>query len=694
MFAGAFWSPFNFCKSNIEELINKENLILEDILDDENILSDLKSNNDKFGKFLHRHPQFVKSLVDYIIKEPKDDESDFKICYKYPFVASEILACEILGLIKAFFEDAADADSHMSLSRNFDQVSQESGNKEVVEKEEDEAGVKRSKSIDLKKEAVELKEEMEKMNIKDEKYEMVGVDLLDYLLSFLDNKEKYLNQTLAGYFQKAINAILNKRGFDMLNHLFERFESIKLMIYHSVNKSIIDLLLRILFIDIPFIDAKMTLFLDQRKEIMVLLLETFDKTEDYEEADNIAFLFCDLISKYKNVNAGKELIESLNNPKTLNILFNKLFCKNASIISSSCCIIINLILFFMNKDGSTTSNVDISLTESTKSPMKETKPSPVIFIEQEYYGFFQILEKQMELLIEALNLEKLIPSFTSTFGQEIKPFGNYRLKILEIIGLLIKIGAPFKFASILCKYKIFEIIMNLSMMFEFNTFLHAICEKIVVESVETENEELIKSLFIECRVTAKLIEGITQKELIINKPNRSVQRGYKAFFIKISNFLVKSNLLIVTEILQKDEAWKGFVGTELENINALQNKDLGGHNPKKVTQPEEDDNYKIEIDIKKIYEKFSQYFQNGPVKEKKNDLEYNEIEDDYDKESPPEYASPEKNKIEDEDVAEIIESEDSPEKHNKSIDENVEFNVNNYWKNCPQYKIEDLLKEL
>jgi len=116
----------------------------------------------------------------------------------------------------------------------------------------------------------------------------------------------------------------------------------------------------------------------------------------------------------------------------------------------------------MNKDGSTTSNVDISLTESTKSPMKETKPSPVIFIEQEYYGFFQILEKQMELLIEALNLEKLIPSFTSTFGQEIKPFGNYRLKILEIIGLLIKIGAPFKFASILCKYKIFEIIMVFS----------------------------------------------------------------------------------------------------------------------------------------------------------------------------------------------------------------------------------------
>ena len=38
-------------------------------------------------------------------------------------------------------------------------------------------------------------------------------------------------------------------------------------------------------------------------------------------------MLCDLISKYKNVNAGKELIESLNSAKTLNVLFNKLFCK-------------------------------------------------------------------------------------------------------------------------------------------------------------------------------------------------------------------------------------------------------------------------------------------------------------------------------------------------------------------------------
>lgn len=47
----------------------------------------------------------------------------------------------------------------------------------------------------------------------------------------------------------------------MLNYLFDKFDFVKLMIYHCVNKSIIDILLRVLFIDTPFIDTKMTLFL-------------------------------------------------------------------------------------------------------------------------------------------------------------------------------------------------------------------------------------------------------------------------------------------------------------------------------------------------------------------------------------------------------------------------------------------------
>ena len=111
---------------------------------------------------LHRHPDFVKSLVDYIIREPKDDEPDKKICYKYPFVASEILGSEILGLIKAFFEDAQEGDSRMSLSKNFDQISQESATKDP----EKEAESQENKESPVKKAETQLKEEMGPNNSK------------------------------------------------------------------------------------------------------------------------------------------------------------------------------------------------------------------------------------------------------------------------------------------------------------------------------------------------------------------------------------------------------------------------------------------------------------------------------------------------------------------------------------------------
>lgn len=114
----------------------------------------------------------------------------------------------------------------------------------------------------------------------------------------------------------------------------------------------------------------------------------------------------------------------------------------------------------MSKD--TLAPMDTSqISESTKSPMKELKPSPVpvVSIEPEYQGFFHMLEKQTELLIKALGIESLVPNFMSTSGYEIKPFGAYRLKILEIFALLIKIGTPFEFMGQFCKYRIFETVL-------------------------------------------------------------------------------------------------------------------------------------------------------------------------------------------------------------------------------------------
>lgn len=99
------------------------------------------------------------------------------------------------------------------------------------------------------------------------------------------------------------------------------------------------------------------------------------------------------------------------------------------------------------------------ISESTKSPMKELKPVPVVTIEPEYQGFFHMLEKHTELLIKALGIESLVPNFMSTSGYEIKPFGAYRLKVLEIFALLIRVGPPFEFMGQFCKSRLFETVL-------------------------------------------------------------------------------------------------------------------------------------------------------------------------------------------------------------------------------------------
>lgn len=100
-----------------------------------------------------------------------------------------------------------------------------------------------------------------------------------------------------------------------------------------------------------------------------------------------------------------------------------------------------------------------SLSESTKSPMKDFKPQTIITVEAEYHSFFAIIESHLGMLLHCINHDNLIPEFISTFGQVIHPFGSYRLKILEIISLLMKIGKPFNFHQIFAKNKIFSTIM-------------------------------------------------------------------------------------------------------------------------------------------------------------------------------------------------------------------------------------------
>ncbi|KAI7900933.1 SIT4 phosphatase-associated protein-domain-containing protein [Cokeromyces recurvatus] len=90
-----FWR-FGFNSSTLDSLLDKDDVTLEDILEEEDILQEAKTMNPKLVNFLSK-PEIIKALLNYIVSNDLEENKRFK----YPFLASEIIACEIQSIIEA-----------------------------------------------------------------------------------------------------------------------------------------------------------------------------------------------------------------------------------------------------------------------------------------------------------------------------------------------------------------------------------------------------------------------------------------------------------------------------------------------------------------------------------------------------------------------------------------------------------------
>ena len=72
---------------------------IEDLLRDEDLLQEFRSQNEKLIEYFDRNK--IKRLIDYIIKEPEVDEQERG--YKFPFISSQIFGLELDKMIDHFF---------------------------------------------------------------------------------------------------------------------------------------------------------------------------------------------------------------------------------------------------------------------------------------------------------------------------------------------------------------------------------------------------------------------------------------------------------------------------------------------------------------------------------------------------------------------------------------------------------------
>ena len=141
------------------EKMKKNELTLENILEEDEIIQDLKSNpNSQFINMLSS--EAIRKLIDYATKMPKSDDKN--IGHKYPFNATEILCCDNNAIMEKIMNEIRMGDDS-----DEEEDEKEEGEKE--NKEEDNSDEEKKKEEN--EEYLEVKEDQNKQQESEKKEE-------------------------------------------------------------------------------------------------------------------------------------------------------------------------------------------------------------------------------------------------------------------------------------------------------------------------------------------------------------------------------------------------------------------------------------------------------------------------------------------------------------------------------------------
>ncbi|XP_012656635.1 serine/threonine-protein phosphatase 6 regulatory subunit 2 isoform X5 [Otolemur garnettii] len=98
-----FWKFDLNTTSHVDKLLDKEQVTLRELMDEDDILQECKAQNQKLLDFLCR-PQCMEELVGLVTQDPPLD-MDEKVRFKYPNTACELLTCDVPQISDRLGED-------------------------------------------------------------------------------------------------------------------------------------------------------------------------------------------------------------------------------------------------------------------------------------------------------------------------------------------------------------------------------------------------------------------------------------------------------------------------------------------------------------------------------------------------------------------------------------------------------------
>jgi len=593
-----FWNFSIQGSAAVQELLNKKDLKLEDLLDEDGLTVEMKTLNQKLFDFL-LEPTNFKKLISYAISEPDLSEFEFdqKRMYKYPFVCADVLSSDSQAIVSEFFKSKNDTKEDQEEKQNFeanDSDDEVNTDAELIEKEKPSNEEKENGIAEI------------------------NGQYLDFLFSFLETKE--INLTSAGYFAKIVNNLFAKRPSALIAYIYEKRPDILAnMVKQIRSKSIAEFLAKLLTFESSILvgvdEAKCN---NERNNTLKLVIEKLAPENDIEEINNAAYLICEVFGKYNSMHASTEILKNLLDRSTIDYFFSILKAGNSTSSCAVALILGNIFAYY--------------ILINTPKVMQPSEDSPT-------ETPIQSVELSDEIpLVAALidNLEHIVQYIGNTTGTQIKaqyggeviPFGSARLKLVELLIIAMKANNKKIYAKLI-EVNFLETLLKLITKYEWNNMLHNQIEKVINLIIDGNSDELKEALFGKAALLATIIEATRETEFtMLNNKGRKIRKGYLGQITRISNKINESKDPIITKYTANSPLWKEYVESTLNETNEKNKVHLGGKDPR-APVIDEDEMRDVQLELPGFLQKFTKFFKiKNDQKDEDEEVEEEEHYDD------------------------------------------------------------------
>lgn len=550
---------FPFSESaKLKELLRLENPNLEDLLDQDCILSELKNSNRRLINYLCR-PQVFDALIAYITQPPKklstheptESAIDFKP-NKFPFVVCDLLSHSNETISQHFLGLAGDPinEKENRLQPSFWRQLQMGifGS----------PGNQSPESKDIEMEIEQTSESRVKT-----------VPPIAKFLEFLDQSPP-LNPTQAGYFAKVLRNFVYFKPERTCKLLFgQYYRYLEKLNTHIYSDSLQELLSIIIKLEAPyFANNQKEYYVMQRRELVSnVMMNLFEKRNNQDVHD---------LQFSKLTNSSNLLAGLLSNSATFTNreavtapLFHENFLKkcmrglsNANMINVMSPIIKQLCEYHTIKYAISKDPIILTFPFGQDCITESRVPDSEAFI-SEVVKSIQGIADIVKIENKDFNPEETEFQYRKTQHS----FGPHRIKLIELIYSFLKLQNESIYNEIK-RTGLLSILLPLFTKNPWNNILHMALLRIFTFIIARGSENLKLALLKETDILEFFSRAADDSGFEINsKTKGKVQKGYMAYLNILANKLKDSEDTLIQSYCKRSPVWKKFTDTILSESN-------------------------------------------------------------------------------------------------------------------------------